>query len=354
MMFADFDKAFKRNNQGLRIPSEIIASLNENLPKDFKYVDIGEGACTIRTDPSKMQLSMEVELPDDFNPKSSDELLEFMYRSQKELRIVPDKDGYITINDSKILLSDLVTFPFEGNKTIGTFHMIPEPFRPPFKVHIEGGGIRKDILIQRQPYPHFDKSLFKSVEESVLEVSYILDEVKETIKFNFNINIEKSNRVIDIIEGLKLYQACVSGQVIFAGINFSAFISENKDLQILKTINFWEKIESLERKIETNFILEFPITNEDALWIEKLYKSFIEDRAYKEYGNVEKVTTALPDEIDKDSFIKHGGLMFGVIQRSELTIWGVTLDLFNVVAMFDFKVTDLISVDKQKMNTNLL
>jgi hypothetical protein len=354
MMFADFDKAFKRNNQKISIPSEVVTSLSENLPKDFKYIDIGEGACAILADSSEMNMSLSIEIPQDYKPKSMSELIEFMYRAQRELRIVPDKDGYITINGSKFLLNELIKFPLGGDLVESVLYITPEPFQPPFKVTLEGGGVAKDVFIQRQPYPHMDKSSFKSTEDSIVDISYVLDEVNKNIKFTFGINIEKSHSAREIIDNIKLYQACITGRAVFAGMDFSNYVSSNADEELSKTIDFWGKIDILEQILKIRFYLDFPITDDDALWVEKLYKSFFENKAYKQYGKVDKITTVVTDGLDIDSIIKPEGLMFGLIQRSELNIWGVTLELFDVVAMFDFKVTAVILLDDEKKEYELI
>jgi len=353
-MFANFDKSFKRNNKKLSIPSEIIASLSENLPHDFKYVDIGDGFCAIQPNTSKAHLSVAIEMPSEFKPKSTQELIEFMYRAQCELRIIPDKEGYITINGSRILLNDLIAYPLGEDPGKGAFFIRAEPFLPPFKLKLEGGGVVKDILVQRRPYPHMDKSLFKSTDDSVIEISYVLDEVTQTIKFNFGINIEKSHSASEIIENLKLYQACVAGRAFFAGMDISTFKSAESDEILSKTIEFWGKIETLEEELQVSFNVDFPITDEDALWIEKLYKSFIEDKAYKEYVKIDKIKTVTKTIFDTDGIINLNELMFGYIQKSDLTIWGVTLVLYGVVAMYDLKVTEVVVLDKEANEYELI
>ncbi|OAB41205.1 abortive infection system toxin AbiGii family protein [Paenibacillus antarcticus] len=354
MMFLNFDKAFRKNNHKLPIPSEVIASLTESLPPNFIYVNAGEGACVVSTNSQKMDMSLNVELPEDFKPQSMLELMEFMYRAQRELRILPDKEGFITINGSKFLPNELIVFPLGGKVLESELYIKPQPFQPPFNVTLEGGGIPKEILMQRHPYADMGKSLFKSIGNSIIDISYIFDEVDNSLKFTFNISIEKFHSVCEIVESLKFYNACINGDIILAGMDFSSHFSPKEDKEILETIEFWEKINTLEKVLKVDFYLEFPITNEDALWVEKLFKSFVENMAYKQYAKVDNIVTVAPDGIDKDSIVKPEGIMFSMIQRSELNIWNTNIELFDVVGLFDLKVTDVILLNDEKMEYELI
>lgn len=358
MMFSDFQKAFLRKDEiDELIPEEIIKSLSEKLPSGFGYKGVGNGACGITTTSQKLNIGMKVEVPDDllkeFKPATAEELLEFIYRTQSQLKVIPDEEGCITLNEIKFKVNDMIKFPLDNKIMVGTeLYICPEPFQPPFKLSIEGGGVSKDISIQRQPYADMNKSYFKNVDDNILEISYILDKKKKTIKFTFKINIEKSNNTKEIIEYLKLYESYLKGEIKFAGIKFLKPLNEDKAIK--KTIEFWERIFQLERKLDVQFLVQFPITIDDGIWIEKLYKSFIEEKPYKQYINIDKITVRGVKKYNETDITNKEGLSFQFVQNSELEIWGVKLNMYDSIGLFDLMVSDIVLVNKDNEEYELL
>ncbi|WP_246503548.1 abortive infection system toxin AbiGii family protein [Clostridium polyendosporum] len=357
-MFSNFQKAFlKKSEINELIPKEIVKSLGEKLPEGFEYKCIGHDTCGIAPTSLQLNIGMSIEIPDDlfkeFKPSTMHELMEFIYRTQRQLKVVPDEEGCILLNGIKFKIEDMIKFPLEDKIMVGTeLYIRPEPFQPPFKVRIEGEGITKHISFQRQPYADMHKSYFKNVDDSVLQISYILDEKNNTIKFIFNIDIEKSKNAKEIIEGLKLYQSCLKGEVKIAGINLAKFIDEDKAIE--KTIEFWNRICQLERKLDVEFLLDFPIKIDDITWIEKLYRSFVEEKPYKQYVNVDKITIRKIDKYNKEELTTSSDLMFYFVQNSELEIWGVKINMYDGVGLFGFKVSDIVLTNKEMAEYELL
>ena len=354
-MFSNFKKAFKNEEEiDGRVPKEIIRSLNEKLPKGFEYTNIGLGAYSAVPISSQINLELNIRIPDDlpdeFKPSNIEELMEFMYRTQRSLEAVSDGEGCIIVNGEKLKIKDeIIKFPLENKDvTEMNIYIKPEPFQPPFQVLIEDKNIKKIFLIQRQPYADMNKSLFKNVDNNILEVVYILDEINEKINFKFNINIEKSNNVKEIVEGLALYNSCLNHELKFQTIDFSKFVGSKKyDYSVIKkTLDFWKRILELEEKLNIEFRVEFPIKRDDTIWIEKLYRSFIEEKAYKQYVDVDKITLEGMDGLDKEDIINSSGGAFQMIQNTKLEIWGVKLDLYDCSGLFDFKINEIVLIDK--------
>jgi hypothetical protein len=345
-MFSNFESAFlKKNEIDKSIPAEIVEALSEKLPGGFKYTALSCEACGIIPTTPQFNLEMKIDVPEDllkdFKPLNTQELMEFIYRTQRELKVIPDEEGCISVNNTKLKIEDMIRFPFDDETMVGAeLSICPEPFQPPFYVPIEGGAVRNNILIQRQPYADMHKSFFKNVDDSVLEITYILDEVKKSIKFTFRINIEKSKNAKKILDGLKLYQSCLKGEVKFAGIDFSQLASEDKAIE--KTIEFWDRIHQLEKKLNVEFLLEFPIKMDATIWVEKLYRSFIEEKPYKKYTKIDKITIGETEEFKKEEIIGNKPLTLHFAYDSEIELWGVKLNLFDSVGIFDFKVSKIV------------
>ncbi len=344
-MFSNFNDAFSNKNEiDEPIPKEIVKSLSEKLPKGFEYRGIGYDACGIMPTTSQFRIGMKVKVPEDlleeFKPSNTKELMEYMYRAQRELNVVTTDEGCISLNGIKFKLEDMIKFPLSDEMMVGTELIIrPSQFQPPFKVQIEGESIIKYISIQRQPYADMHKSYFKNVDSSVFEIEYILDEKDNTMKFTFNINIEKSKNAKEIAEGLKLYQSLLEGKLKFSGFKFSMFVKEDKAIK--KTIEFWDKITQIERKLKIEFSVEFPITRGDATLVEKLYRSFVEEKPYKQYSDIANIKIKEIGICNKED-ITGNPIMFNFVKNSEIEIWGVKLNMYDSVGLFDLKVTDIV------------
>lgn len=202
-----------------KIPEEILNSLSEKLPDGFVYTNVGQEAVGITPQSSEMQLQgLSVELPDDlpgnFKPSTINELTEFMYRTQSKIKLKPDQDNCITINGTRFKMDEFIDFPLQDIK-LGEFEisMVPQPFQPPFEIILEDNGIAKKFSIQRQPYADMSKSLFKTIDNNALEISYIIDEIEYNLQLNFKLNVERARSIKEVIEVFKLYLSCIKGDV---------------------------------------------------------------------------------------------------------------------------------------------
>lgn len=347
-MFADFEKAFKDETIDKKIPIEILSYLSRELPDGLKYEDAGEGLCVLEpnADEIKLEINVPTDLPEDFKPNTINDLMEYIYRTQQILEVNPDKEGNITINDKKIKIEEFTKYPLVEKEAVNLkLYLKPDPFPDPFNIKIEGNGIIKDMLMQRQPYKSMDKRKFESIENKVIKLSYIIDEKNNSMNLNLKISVENSDNITNIIEALKIYQSFLDKTIKIAGSEMkngtiTSSTDNNKKNGMKETIEFWTKILDLEKKMEVKFIPEFPLNREDILWFEKLYRSFIEDLPYKEYANIDSLTIPKNEEtIDEfTAGTKDIALLF--TQRMNLTIWGVDLELYNTVGVFDFKISE--------------
>lgn len=353
-MFSNFAKTFKKNENDIKIPKEIIEALNNKLPDGLKYKYIKKGVCGI-TPTSDMTFHIKPKLPDDFKGQSAEDLLEFMYRTQHEIECSPDEDGFADVNGFKLKIDDFVKFPlYEGNLTTSVFVIKPEPFKK-FKISLEGNGIKKDIWIKRQPHPNMFKSFFKNDSDNdALKITYIIDEKNWRIKYNFNIDIERSKNIKDILDITKLFYALLRGKFKINGVELSAYIKtksfnkkENKAMK--QTIRFWKKILQIENLVDTKFIPSFPITNTDALLIEKLYRTLVEKKPYREYGTIGNISTSKNDNIEQQAIKGASGIAFQFSKDETIGVFGREVPLHTIIGIFNIKVID-IKEDKDDSN----
>lgn len=115
-MLGSFKKSFKQSGEySTHIPRGIIEAMNMELPEGFKYQDVGDGLC-ILTFPegssfrgvmqiegaSKEQLSL---------CKNVNDLFDYASNLQKDIRIMPNEDGYYIIGEEKFSRADIIKSP---------------------------------------------------------------------------------------------------------------------------------------------------------------------------------------------------------------------------------------------------
>ena len=366
-MFANFEKAFSEDEieehvskkiiESLsdKLPKEIIESLSDKLPEGFEYRAGTGGSCGIVPKSSELSFGFKVEVPDDlfenFKPSNTEELMEFMYRTQRNFKVVTDKEGCISINGVKFKIEDIVKFPLENITAGKEWFIRPRPLEPPFKVPIIGpNSVIKSILIQRQPYPDMHKSYFKSVDKNVFEISYLIDEKNSTIKFKVHINIQEFNSVKEILDGFELYKRLIQGKETFAGYDISKGVIEDKIIEktVGKNVEFWDKVYKLELKFGVKFSLDLPIIKKDVILVEKLYRSFIEEKPYKIYVDIEEFTLDNKGELDKKKIMNEKNIVLQLVQQSTQELWGNTFNMYDSISLVDFKILDIVLTKDMK------
>jgi hypothetical protein len=358
-MFSNFKKAFKKKEINKEIPQEIIDLLNEKLPKGFKYQQMGEGVCAkVPIAPgAKITVQLDTKnLPKEI--RTAEKLMEFMYRTQESITILPDKDGCITVNDTKLKIDELIETPLKDKKLKECKMSIsPPPFPPPFIVPIKVNGIRKDISFQRYPYADMQKSLFRNTDNGILKLSYLINEENRSMNFSFNIEIEKAENIAQILEALRFYEAFQRNDFKIAGMEVTKITATEEEQAIIETINFWERIYELEKVLGNKFVPEFPITQNVAERLEQLYRSFVEKKPYKEYVDINSITTSITGDVQKKAVLSPTEAMFYYLQKEpepEFILWGIKISLYSVVGIFDLRVRDIVLLNKRQKKYKLI
>ncbi|PFZ93896.1 hypothetical protein COL83_14035 [Bacillus wiedmannii] len=359
-MFANFENAFfKKNRINTGIPREILDSLNEKLPEGFNYKDLGNGAVGITTTDRPitfkgLKIEMPNDLPENFTPSNLLELIQFMYRIQRPLKIETSEETRVLLNNNEFKPNELIYFPFRENQLVedGQWMIPPNPFPAPFKLILKGNGISKEFLVQRQPYPDLQKSLFQSINQASFEISYIIDEVEQQLEFNFKIDLDSINTVDEILENLKLYQACITGEIELNGIaigtqTISGEKNENEIKSIEQTIKVWEKVFSLQTKLNVHFKPNSKLEINEVILIEELYRTLIENRPFKEFIVMDEISFTNYSGANINDLLETEGLSFQFRELTTVQLFNVTLELPSIVGFFHLKAHDFIKTENK-------
>lgn len=356
-MFTNFDKVFfKKKEVGNQIPSEVIEVLNDDLPDGLVYQEVENGTLVaISKEDLEMTISgFSIEMPDDFpipleeKPTLGD-LLDFMYRTQRDVELKLSNNK-ISVNGALIDIDKLISFPILKNN-VRDFKLLirPQAFPNPTKLSIRGNGIEKEVLFKRKPYADMKKILVESIGKEAFETSYILDEKTHQLTFNFKIVSENATNIEQIIEALKLYQAFLTGNIEFAG----QMLPNNQDNEleresIAESILFWTKILELERRLNVSFNPKSSITREDLILLEQLYRSFIENKPFRERSDISSFSMDLFPGGDIEQLLGTEDMTFQYIQNSVVRLLDVEIYVSSIVGLFDFKVTGIKYVNSEK------
>lgn len=346
-MFVSFNKAFNKKKSMDKIPEPIIKALNEQLPSGFKYVQIDKETCCLTPEGEEINLSFNFK-DNEFNAKTSDELMEYLYRTQKQLRI---KSNTIKINGSDLNMSDLIKVPLRDvdidNKN-STIIIEPKAFPEPFELPIEyEHGKYISVKIQRQPLADLRKSLFKSIYKKSMEVLYIIDEINHSMSMDLKIRLDKAETVEEILIVSKIYDRFKKGKVVIGNNEINGCIKEKEDDDnILELIAFWEKVNELSCLFNKVFKPKAIIFNEDVEIVEALYNSFIENTDFKKIINTKNFTLSFKDEIKIDEINCEHEVALQFEEYKEYLILGNSLELYCVTTLSNFRIKHITLQDK--------
>ena len=224
-MFVSFNKAFDKKKSMDKIPEPIIKALSEELPSGFKYVQMDKDTCCLIPEGEEINFSFDFIKDNEFNAKTPDELMEYLYRTQKQLRI---KSNTIEINGNKLNVSDLIKLPLKNVEIDhSTIIIEPKAFPKPFELPIEyEDGKYISVKIQRQPLADLKKSLFKSIDMESMEVSYIIDEINHSMSMDLKIRLDKAETVEEILKISKIYDRFKKGKVVIGNNEINGCIKE--------------------------------------------------------------------------------------------------------------------------------
>ncbi|PER23698.1 abortive phage resistance protein [Bacillus cereus] len=349
-MFADFKKSFKRDESATKIPHAILASMSDNLPLGLKYAQVDKEYCTVVPEEGNISFKfdkLKMKIPKEIQIESQEELLEFAYRTQQ---IIETDTNVVTINGKQIKMSQFMKSPYkEGfDEDKCKFILKPEPFGEPFplKIEYEEENIAKSFLIKRQPLADMHKSLFKSIDDGGLEITYTIDEEKSNLNFNVHIDILKAERVEEIIEAFKIYKAFIEGKIKVGGLRLNSVPIEKEKVAAMTALEYWEKVQAIADKLNIQFNPKKDIDIEGEQWIDKLYRTLIETRPYKESSDIDRFVTTIEMDVDGQDLMGKGAMVFQYTHEEKIELYGVQIQLYSAVALFNCEIEEIAPIQK--------
>lgn len=350
-MFSNFKDTFIRKQQyTIEPPKAVLDAISEDLPKGFYYIHDHEGLCRLETIEGFDLQSGKICLPEEARavlPKSYtlNDIMAYAYNSQSDITFMPDSDGCFTVNGKKIKAIDIVKAPmrdihFENVK----FLLKPESFPKPFKLKVGCTRFEMELLVKRIPNNSLDIHEYKSIDDKPISIGYKVNSNKSgKFLLTINVDIKKAKNALEIVQAYHIYNAFMDGQgmindskCILDSPAFANKISED-------TIEFWNKLVSIERYLETQFDISDGITVSDAKKVEEIYQCFIEKKPYKNYKIYNSVKGNGRFEQFKEKIDNGEEIYFEYVASGKEKLLKKEIDLKILVgifgAMFDRKRT---------------
>lgn len=352
-MFANFKKAFKRDESATKMPDAVLEAMSDNLPSGLKYKQIDSEYCKAMPEEGNVKFkfdNLKIKIPKEVQINTPEELAEFLYRTQQ---VVETSTNAVTINGKQIKVSDYIKKPYADEEIVEDdykFTFKPESFGAPFllKITYEDAGIEKEFLIKRQPLADMHKSQFKSINDGVLEVTYIIDEIKNNLNFNVHIDLSKAEHVTDIIEAFSIYIAFVEGKIKVAGMRLNSVPVEKEIVAATASLDYWIKVQAIADVLNIQFNPKEEIDEEDAEWIDKLYRSIVKNQPYKEFCDTARFVSKPEGDIDEKTLIENGEMALQYTESEVLTLYGVQIKLFSYYALINCKFESISKINKSE------
>lgn len=377
-MFVDFNRLMKQEEEPKsRIPEALVEYLNKKLPEGVKYHKTKDGDyCLLPDENGNFSMGELVFKPNEHQKKvlgkkcSFDDILEYIYNSQKPMRIGTKDGKTVLVNGERIPLSDLFLSPhIDLNDENFIQYIYPQKFPVPQLITLSCDNIEQQIYIQRVANDSVHERIFESLENELIFFQLKLNDNSPVYSITIKINLHQIKRIHTLITAMKICNAFTSGKL---KIDDKLIEIADKDKQKNRfeqqTIDYWEKLLKIEQVLNLEFKpnsneVDFQTANE----VEKLYQCLINKVPYKENRKFNTITGNWNVENEIDNSI--GKSIYLTFEGQEgFNLYGQEFDLFYRTYIFNCifkkiekeesgKITlhlDDISEDKMRYTSTLL
>lgn len=346
-MFIDFNRVFKDKPQTeIALPKTLISYMNKQLPKGVKYVIQDGGICMIMGDDAPMniggfslKLTKEQEriLGEHY---SEDDLMSYLYNSQKAIPLELKKEGVILINGEEFPIEKMVVSPMDPIQyQDGKMCLIPISFGETFKLTVGCEKYTEELIVSRMPNESIHIAKFESKKDDPLYLQYQIDKKNETFKANISYNLKYAKTIKDVVKSVSIYNAFLKGNGYLEGqkINTNIFGNEKKMFDE-KSIFFWEKVLKIEKYLKVSFTPPRDDVKSDTMClVETLYQNLINKIPVRDKKVIEAIDgdegSLITKEETHELLEKPIYLEFETMVKEEL--FGVELEFPAMVGIFN-------------------
>lgn len=284
-MFVDFNKVFKdKPKSQMSIPQPLVDYMNNSLPEGVKYVADENGNYEITSETGSLSIGGFVLEPTEKQIKilgknyTQQDVLDYLYNSQKAMPLKLKKEGYILLNGVEFPIEKMSFNPTLPVKYVEeSFWIYPSKFPEASPIKMGSDKYERDILISRVPNESVNIMCFESSNDEPLKVQCFINKKGKSLTMNLSLNLKNARTVLDLVQVTSIYNAFIDGKATFLGHSFG---SRLKDGSVKKfderSISFWERVLDIERILKVQFCpSQDTVAVEDIYLVEQLYQSLV-------------------------------------------------------------------------------
>lgn len=346
-MFSNFKDAFIRRPQfTIQTPESVLNVLSKDLPDGFRYVNDHDGFCIIDCDGVMDFGELCIHIPEEARPLFEEldkitmkDVRAYAQNTQTNIEILPDKDGYFTVNQQKIKADQFVIAPLKDVEVRnGRMYIMAPPFPDPFPIEVAGNGFSLTLMVQRQVINSITKVKIGTVSESALDVNYILEPTVGG-RLTFNIAMRPSASASDVLASKEIFNAFIRGEGTLCGATMHTNEKNNADTIPDEVIRFWHQIVDVEKAMCVEFDVSKEITFDDIKSIEALHRCLVEGLPFKTY--LDENTLRGVGEFNHSSIKIGKEVLFEYAENVQKDLLGATITYYKLTAIFGGAVSEI-------------
>lgn len=346
-MFSNFKDAFIRKPQfTTQTPESVLDVLSKDLPDGFKYINDHNGFCRIDCDGVMDFGELRLQIPADaksvfaeLDTITMNDVMTYAQNSQTNIEILPDPDGFFTVNGKKINVDKLVIAPLKDLQLRnGKVYIMAPPFPPPFPIKVTGNGFSLTLMVQRQAINSITKVKIGTVSKSALDVNYTL-EPKVEGKLTLNITMCPSSSAYDTLASKEIFNAFIRGEGTLCGTTIRSNEENIANTVPDEVIQFWHQIVDVEKALDIKFDVTKEMTFDDIKIIKELHRCFVEGMPFKTYLN--ENTLRGIGEFMHESIEIGKEILFEYTENGQIDLLGATIKCYKLTGIFGGAVDEI-------------
>ena len=346
-MFSNFKDAFIRKPQfTIQTPESVLNVLSKDLPDGFRYINDHNGFCRIDCDGVMDFGELRLQIPEEakslfaeLDTVTMNDVITYAQNSQTNIEVLPDPDGFFTVNGKKINVNQFVIAPLKDLQLRnGKVYIMAPPFPPPFPIEVVGNGFSLTLMVQRQAINSITKVKIGTVSKSALDVNYTL-EPKVEGKLTLNITMCPSSSAYETLAAKEIFNAFIRGEGTLCGATIKKKKKNIANTVPDEVIRFWHQIVDVEKTLDIKFDVTKEMTFDDIKIIKELHRCFVEGMPFKTYLN--ENTLRGIGEFMHDSIEIGKEILFEYTESGQFDLLGATIKCYKLIGIFGGAVNEI-------------
>lgn len=346
-MFSNFKDAFIRKPQfTIQTPESVLNVLSKDLPDGFRYINDHDGFCRIDCDGVMDFGELRLQIPEEakslfaeLDTVTMNDVITYAQNSQTNIEVLPDPDGFFTVNGKKINVDKFVIAPLKDLQLRnGKVYIMAPPFPPPFPIEVTGNGFSLTLMVQRQAINSITKVKIGTVSKSALDVNYTL-EPKVEGKLTLNITMCPSSSAYETLAAKEIFNAFIRGEGTLCGATIRSNEKNIANTVPDEVIRFWHQVVDVEKALDIKFDVTKEMTFDDIKIIKELHRCFVEGMPFKTYLN--ENTLRGIGEFMHDSIEIGKEILFEYTESGQIDLLGATIKCYKLTGIFGGAVNEI-------------